>query len=213
MTYSLIWQLVNAVHFKSRIDIFGNFIPGMMFFQCIFGYLVFTIFYKWGIDWYAEGRQPPSLLNMLIYMFLQPGTIDEELYPGQGPFQVILLLIAVIQVPILLFLKPFYLRYEHNKARAMGYKGIGETSRVSALDEDNEDHQNGHAPNGRESFESGNEVAMITQDIGHHGEGEEEFEFSEAMIHQVIHTIGMLYSCFNFQQHFLTSQILSTSKS
>lgn len=195
MTYSLIWQLVNALHFKSRIDIWGNFLPGMIFFQSIFGYLVFTIFYKWGTDWYAQGRQPPSLLNMLIYMFLQPGTIDEELYAGQGAVQVVLLLIAVACVPILLFLKPLYLRYEHNKARAKGYRGIGETSRVSALDDDHEE-ANGHQVNGsagRESFESGNEVAMITQDIGHHGEVEEEFEFSEAMIHQVIHTIGMLF--------------------
>ena len=95
MTYSLIWQLVNAIHFKSPIDIWGNFVPGMIFFQSIFGYLVFTIFYKWGTDWYAEGRQPPSLLNMLIYMFLSPGTIEEELYPGQGVVQVILLLVAV----------------------------------------------------------------------------------------------------------------------
>lgn len=190
MTYSLIWQFVNAKHFKSPIDIWGNFIPGMVFFQGIFGYLVFCIFYKWSVDWPAAGRDPPSLLNMLIYMFLQPGTIEgEPLYAGQGVVQVLLLLVAVCMVPILLFLKPFYLRSQHLKARAKGYRGIGETSRISALDDDDEQHAQ---PNGaRESFESGNEVAMITQDIGHGGEGEEEFEFSEAMIHQVIHTIGM----------------------
>ena len=189
MSYSLIWQLVNALHFKSPVDIWGNFIPGVIFFQSIFGYLVFTIFYKWFVDWPAAGEQPPSLLNMLIYMFLSPGTVEERLYSGQGVLQVVLLLMAFACVPIMLFLKPLYLRREHNKARAKGYRGIGETSRVSALDEDPDDTAESHQANGvRESFQSDNEVAMITQDIGH-GE-EEEFEFSEAMIHQVIHTIG-----------------------
>lgn len=189
------YALVNALHFKTPIDIWGNFLPGMVFFQAIFGYLVFTIFYKWSIDWPASGQQPPSLLNMLIYMFLSPGTINEQLYSGQAFIQVTLLLIAVACVPILLFLKPFYLRYEHNRARAKGYRGLGETSRVSALDDDADDdmgygqHMNG---GGRESFQSDTEgVAMVTQDIGH-GEGAEEFEFSEVMIHQVIHTIGTL---------------------
>jgi V-type H+-transporting ATPase subunit a len=136
MTYSLFWSYVNARHFKSPIDIFGNFIPGMIFFQGIFGYLVFTIIYKWCVDWNSAGQSPPSLLNMLIYMFLKPGTVEEKLYSGQGVVQVILVLAAVIQVPIMLFLKPFYLRWEHNRARAQGYRGLGETTAVSALDDD-----------------------------------------------------------------------------
>ena len=189
MTYSLCLSYINARHFKSPIDIWGNFVPGMIFFQSIFGYLVLTIIYKWSIDWYAIGKSPPGLLNMLIYMFLQPGTVaeDEQLYPGQRTVQVILLLIAVANVPILLLLKPLYLRWEHNRARALGYRGIGETSRVSALDADDEDGQimNG----GRDSMGSDREAAaMITEDIG--DEEHEEFEFSEVMIHQTIHTIG-----------------------
>jgi V-type H+-transporting ATPase subunit a len=185
MTYSLCLSLLNARHFKTPVDIWGNFVPGMIFFQSIFGYLVFSIVYKWATDWYKIGKSPPGLLNMLIYMFLSPGTIEEPLY-GSGTFQkylqIFLVLIAVAQVPILLFLKPFYLRWENNKARAKGYRGIGETSRVSALDGDDED--------GRASMNSDGEgVAMITQDIG--DEEHEEFEFGEVMIHQVIHTIGM----------------------
>lgn len=126
---------------------------------------------------------------MLIYMFLAPGTIDDDqvLYRGQGPVQVFLVLIAVVQIPILLFLKPFWLRHEYNKARALGYRGIGETSRVSALDGDDDDS---NTLDGRAStISDGEGVAMITQDIG--DEEHEEFEFSEVMIHQVIHTIGM----------------------
>lgn len=186
MTYSLCLSYINARHFRTPIDIWGNFIPGMIFFQSIFGYLVFTIVYKWSVDWAAVGKAPPGLLNMLIYMFLQPGTIEEPLF-GDGTFQkylqIFLVLIAMVQVPILLFLKPLYLRYENNRARVQGYRGIGETSRVSALDADDDDAS-------RRSIQSDTEgTAMITQDLGH-DEEHEEFEFSEVMIHQVIHTIG-----------------------
>jgi V-type H+-transporting ATPase subunit a len=185
------WSLVNARHFKTPIDIWGNFVPGMIFFQSIFGYLAFAIVYKWSIDWVGQELRAPSLLNMLIYMFLQPGTLDDStdpLYRGQAGVQKVLLALALICVPILLFLKPFYLRWEHNKARALGYRGIGESTRVSALDDDDDDTHNLNG--GRESFGDDQEgIAIITQDVGH-GEEHEEFEFSEVMIHQVIHTIG-----------------------
>ena len=203
MTYSLCFSYINARHFKKPVDIWGNFVPGMIFFQAIFGYLVVCIIYKWTVDWFGIHAQPPGLLNMLIYMFLQPGYVDpnEQLYRGQKYVQVGLLLLALVQVPILLFLKPFYLRWEHNRARGKGYRGIGERSRVSALDEDDGGDNNGHAVLGRASEDSlggvaGEGVAMIAgggggdDDEGGHGEHGEEFEFGEVMIHQVIHTIG-----------------------
>ena len=194
MTFSLCWQFINARHFKSPIDIWGNFVPGMIFFQSIFGYLVVTIVYKWAVDWNHIGREAPSLLNMLIYMFLKPGELDGRLYAGQEVLQVILVLMAVACVPVILLLKPLYLRYENNKARAMGYRGIGETSHVSAMDDDD----NAHTMNGgRDSVNSDREGALITQDIGAGDEEHEEFEFSEAMIHQTIHTIGIIFSPLN----------------
>lgn len=192
MTYSLVLSWYNARHFKKPIDIWGNFVPGMIFFQSIFGYLVICIIYKWSVDWAAADAPPPGLLNMLIYMFLQPGYIDVRLYSGQEYVQKILLLLAFVQVPILLFLKPFYLRWEHNRARAKGYRGIGEQSRVSALDDEDGNHGAG---NGRASVDSDGEgVAMLAQDHDDDEEGHHEFEFSEVMIHQVIHTIGKMNS-------------------
>ncbi|KAK3988161.1 V-type proton ATPase subunit A [Cladorrhinum sp. PSN332] len=210
MTYSLCFAYINARHFKKPIDIWGNFVPGMIFFQSIFGYLVVCIIYKWTVDWPGIHKPAPGLLNMLIYMFLQPGTLDGdmELYPHQAGIQVFLLLLAVVQVPILLFLKPFYLRWEHNRARAKGYRGIGERSRVSALDDD-DDQGNGNG-NGRHSVESeGEGVAMIAQGVDHEDDEHEEFEFSEVMIHQVIHTIEFCLNCVSHTASYLRLWALS----
>ncbi|KAF2401052.1 V0/A0 complex, 116-kDa subunit of ATPase [Trichodelitschia bisporula] len=204
MTFSLCWSYINARHFKSKIDIWGNFVPGMIFFQSIFGYLAFCIIYKWSVDWYAIGEAPPSLLNMLIYMFLSPTTIDTPLYRGQMTVQNILLVMALLCVPVMLFLKPFWLRHVHNKARAQGYRGLGENSRVSALDDDDE------APTlngGRASMGDDEDgAALITQDIQ---EEHEEFEFSEEMIHQVIHTIEFCLNCVSHTASYLRLWALS----
>ena len=201
MTYALCLQYMNGRHFKSKVDILGNFLPGMIFFQSIFGYLVITVIYKWSVDWNAKGQSPPGLLNMLIFMFLSPGKVEEQLYPGQAGVQVVLLLLAVVQVPIMLFFKPFYLRWEHNRARALGYRGLGEPSRVSALEDEGE--MDGRLSGPRESTASDGEgVAMIAQDIGD-DEEHEEFDFSEIMIHQIIHTIEFCLNCISHTASYL----------
>ncbi|KAF5136486.1 V-type proton ATPase subunit a [Metarhizium anisopliae] len=204
MTYSLCYAYIKR-HFKKPIDLWGNFIPEMIFFQAIFGYLVMCIIYKWSVDWLGTGAQPAGLLNMLIYMFLQPGTLDERLYSGQEYVQVTLLCIAFAQVPILLFLKPFYLRRQHNRARAQGYRGDGETSLVSGLDRGDESRALMEGQ-GNSFDEDDERVAVITQNID---EDPGEFEFGEVMIHQVIHTIEFFLNSVSHTASYLRLWALS----
>lgn len=126
MTFSLCLQIPNHIRFKSPLDIYANFIPQIIFLQSIFGYLVVCILYKWSIDWSAEERPAPGLLNMLIDMFLSPGTVKEPLYPGQGTVQTVLVLLAVICVPWMLCMKPYFQWKEMKKIQGQGYIGLGQ---------------------------------------------------------------------------------------
>lgn len=121
-----------------------EFLPQIMFMESVFGYLVFCIMYKWSVNWWeldSHGNHirnsPPNLLNMLIYMFLTPGTVDpkEQLYPGQGKVQLVLILLAVICVPWMWFAKPFYLKKKHEREQ---YHILSEESND---DDEEEEHE------------------------------------------------------------------------
>lgn len=197
MTFSLCLSLVNYRHFGSTLDIYANFIPSMIFLLSIFGYLVICILYKWSVDWYARGEAPPSLLNMLIYMFLSPSTLEDPLYPGQRPVQNFLLLLALICVPWLLLVKPLYLRWENNRAQRAGYQGISnEDTRISL--------ESGAGPGDSTDVNGGGVViAEMESPEGGDGEGHEGFEFGEVMIHQVIHTIEFCLNCVSHTASYL----------
>lgn len=128
MTFALCLQVPNHLRFKRPLDIWTNFVPQLLFLQSIFGYLVICIIYKWSVDWEKANAQPPSLLNMLIAMFLSPGTIpdDSHLYSGQSIVQSILVLIALVCVPWMLCVKPYLQYKEMKKIQDQGYVGVGQ---------------------------------------------------------------------------------------
>ena len=124
MTFALCLQVPNHLRFRKPVEIWANFVPQIIFLMSIFGYLVVCILYKWSVDWSQTDVKPPSLLNMLISMFLAPGTIEEPLYRGQGPIQVVLLLMAAVCVPWLLITKPYLEYKEMKKIHSQGYVGL-----------------------------------------------------------------------------------------
>lgn len=185
MTFSLILSLTNYLFFKSPLDIWTQFVPSFLFLQCIFGYMVFAIIYKWSVDWSKSETSPPGILNMLIFMFLSPGKVEEPLYRGQAYVQLILFIISLICIPWLLFAKPLVLRYEHHRAITQGYEGITNRSSFPIGD-------------------SGIDAALALEDMQ-----QERFDFMEILIHQIIHTIEFCLGCLSHCASYLRLWALS----
>ena len=190
MSFALCLNVPNALHYKKPVNIYGEFIPKMLLLQSLFGYLVFTIIYKWSIDWYEQDangvvfrNNPPGLLNMLIYMFLSPGSVEKEkeLYPMQGLVQTFLLLVAFICVPWMLCVKPYVEWKEHKERRGQGYQSVTNEGALRASTDQADDDEDG------EGHVVGNGRANGHGEEG--GEEHEEFEISEVIIHSVIETI------------------------
>ncbi|WVO15822.1 hypothetical protein L204_103484 [Cryptococcus depauperatus] len=198
MTFAICLQVPNHIHFKKPLNIYAEFIPQMLFFHSIFGYLVVCIIYKWSVDWTKSSTGPPGLLNMLIYMFLSPGTIEPgtQLYTGQGFVQTVLLLVALVCVPWMLALKPYMLWKEHQRITAQGYQGL----------------QGQEYMNGRNSISTETEAEEeehVGMAVAESSDEEHPFEMGDIIVHQVIHTIEFCLGCISNTASYLRLWALS----
>mmetsp|Transcript_9434 Transcript_9434/g.28487 ORF Transcript_9434/g.28487 Transcript_9434/m.28487 type:complete len:845 (-) Transcript_9434:1242-3776(-) len=180
----------NARYFKEPVDIWYVFVPQMIFFNAIFGYLALLIIIKWCTDYDAPACRsdpnciPPDIKAILINMFMAPGSVDAStrLYPGQAGVQVLLLLAAVGSVPVLLLAKPLVLKARYEKKLDLK----GEATPL---------------------LKEGSSGVHDEDDEANHGHG--EFEFGEAMVQNMIHTIEFVLGCISNTASYLRLWALS----
>ncbi|KAJ7309750.1 hypothetical protein JRQ81_007815 [Phrynocephalus forsythii] len=120
MVFGIILAGFNHWHFRKTYNIYFVFIPQLLFIASVFGYLVFMIVYKWLTFNVKNSRTAPSILILFIDMFMFSGKTDNFLFPGQIVVQRILLMVAVLSIPVLLFGKPLYLYWLNNGGRGIG---------------------------------------------------------------------------------------------
>lgn len=180
MNVGIILSYFNAHFFNNSIDVRYQFVPQLIFLNSLFGYLSILIIIKW-----CTGSQA-DLYHVMIYMFLSPMEElgENQLFWGQRPLQIFLLLIAIIAVPWMLFPKPFILK-KLNSERFQGRSyGI---LRNSEMDLDAE-------------------PGSLRQ---HH----EEFNFSEVFVHQLIHSIEFVLGAVSNTASYLRLWALSLAHS
>ncbi|XGW15379.1 hypothetical protein V3C99_001118 [Haemonchus contortus] len=225
MTFGVLLSYQNYKYFKSDLDIKFMFIPQMIFLASIFMYLCLEIVVKW--IFFTAGPQDsifgykypgsncaPSLLigliNMFMFKALPSGFVEEDghqkfqchlnfWYPGQGIVERVLLVLAVVQVPLMLFAKPLILRSRSRVTNAHYYTLRDESVRA---DMNGDDAEVVHAePKTTSTVGSGG------GDHGHGGSG--PFEFGEVMVYQAIHTIEFVLGCVSHTASYLRLWALS----
>ncbi|XP_030503591.2 V-type proton ATPase subunit a1 [Cannabis sativa] len=180
MNLGIIISYFNARFFSSSIDIRYQFVPQLIFLNSLFGYLSLLIIIKW-----CTGSQA-DLYHVMIYMFLSPTDDlgENQLFWGQRPLQIILLLLALIAVPWMLFPKPFILRKLHTERFQGRMYGVLGTSEMDLDVEPDSARQ-------------------------HH----EEFNFSEVFVHQMIHSIEFVLGAVSNTASYLRLWALSLAHS
>ncbi|KAJ3669145.1 hypothetical protein LUZ60_011095 [Juncus effusus] len=181
MNLGILLSYFDAKFHGNSLDIRYQFIPQMIFLNSLFGYLALLILIKW-----ISGSQA-DLYHVMIYMFLDPaGDLGEnELFWGQRPLQIVLLLSALVAVPWMLFPKPFILK-KLNKDRFEGhtYRFLG----TSEMDPDSE-------PDSARSSKH------------------DDFNFGEVFVHQMIHSIEFVLGAVSNTASYLRLWALSLAHS
>lgn len=181
MNLGIILSYFNARFFSNTLDIRYQFLPQMIFLNSLFGYLSLLIIIKWCTGSRAD------LYHVMIYMFLSPfeDLGENELFWGQRPLQISLLLLAMVAVPWMLFPKPFILRKLHSERFQGRTYGILHSTEMDLDGEPDSARQHHH----------------------------EDFNFSEIFVHQLIHSIEFVLGAVSNTASYLRLWALSLAHS
>jgi len=130
MSLGIICKGLNSVYFRNALDFCFEFIPQILLLLGLFGWMDALIIGKWltpmhvdanvpiNSDQYNQTHLAPPIITTMIDMFLSIGDNknkdgDEKykyVFAGQGTISVILLIVAFICVPTMLYVKPMILK-------------------------------------------------------------------------------------------------------
>ncbi len=75
MLFGIVLKGVNNIHFKNNLAFIFEFIPQIIFMLLLFGYMDFMIIIKWLGNWDGKEGDSPSLITLLMDIFLKFGSV------------------------------------------------------------------------------------------------------------------------------------------
>jgi V-type H+-transporting ATPase subunit a len=191
MTFGIVLRGVNAVYFQSVIDFVCEFIPQIIFMTLLFGYMVAMIFIKWTTNWDQDPSQAPSIITLLMNIFLKAGSVEgKPLWGSEYAIESVhfyFLLLALICIPVLLIPKPILLYMQKHKEE----ENVKSIQRSASFDADNQ-------------VLIKKAKSMAPTKVEHHEES-----FADIFIHQAIETIEFVLGSISNTASYLRLWALS----
>jgi len=130
-------------------------------------------------------------------------------YPGQHLVETILLVIAIVSVPVMLFAKPYFL-YRRYRRKTVHYRDLNADDVPIVLNGDG-GGVSGSYPSVRADVD-GDDAEVLhhanNKPMGH-GHGDGPIDFSDMMVRQSIHTIEFVLGCISHTASYLRLWALS----
>lgn len=202
MIFGVVMSIFNHRYFKNKVAIYCEFIPQMIFLIFLFFYMTSLMFIKWvrysaaNEGAFSESCAPSILITFINMVLFKPpnedpsGVCSPYMFSFQAGLQKVLVILALLCVPWMLFAKPIHIMRERKK---------------KLLNQQHAPVENGDAENGL----TGDLVRSGEHDGGAGGHHEEEEEMSEIFIHQGIHTIEYVLGSVSHTASYLRLWALS----
>jgi V-type H+-transporting ATPase subunit a len=122
MVLGVVLKGLNAIHFKKPIDLFHEVLPQLLMLVCLCGFMDFLIFKKWFTDYTGIEDQSPSIIAVMINLGLnggKPSPMSKEklVIDHQEFWSKVMMIVAVLTPPWMLFAKPFILKRIHENKK------------------------------------------------------------------------------------------------
>ena len=123
MFLGLILRGLNNIYFKDQISFYFEFIPYVIFFVFLFGYMILLIYIKWLTNYSLNTSQAPSIITILMNLALKLGSVDGK--PVWGTLELeqfinkILFLVSILCIPVMLMVKPWIKIYNQRQKEKM----------------------------------------------------------------------------------------------
>jgi len=214
MSFGIVLRGLNAIYFGSAVDFICEFIPQLLFFGGLFGYMVLLIFMKWVTNWTEplswEGKhgKVPQIIATFSQIYSNPAAAGKlpiigyngwsqaaEDNPGvlQQYIQLGIVGIALIMVFVILIPKPFIVSGQQKRAQ--------------------KEWESKHPKGTQESSDEDLQEKLIDKEQEELDAPESPEPFGELMIHQLIETIEFVLGSISNTASYLRLWALSLAHS
>jgi V-type H+-transporting ATPase subunit a len=148
MSLGIFMKAFNALYFRRYVDFLFEFLPQIILLWALFGWMDLLVIVKWLTPWEVpctqsgarlDSSSAPSIITIMIAMFLKGGAItpgetwligtETTGYP-QEIASIVLVLIFLCMIPLMLLVKPLYLKFtmkphdDHHDEHHDGFQAV-----------------------------------------------------------------------------------------